>query len=55
MKSNAEDFADTLKDERIKIIAWAKREIVEYLKLITILENRNAKQKDTKKPNKASK
>jgi hypothetical protein len=39
-KSNARDFADTIKDNPQKIIAWAKREIREYEKLIRILEAR---------------
>jgi len=37
-KSSVQDFADTLKDNPKKIIAWAKREIKEYQKLIKILE-----------------
>jgi len=39
-KSNAKDFADTIKNNPKKIIAWAKREIKEYEKLIRILEAR---------------
>lgn len=36
-KSSAQDFADTIKHDRKKIIKWAKREIDEYQKLIDIL------------------
>jgi len=39
-KSSVQDFADTIKDNPEKIIAWAKREIAEYEKLIKILEKR---------------
>ena len=39
-KSKAEEFADTLKDNPEEIIAWAKREIKEYLELIKILEKK---------------
>ena len=38
-KTPAENFADSLKDNPEEIIAWAKREILEYKKLIKILEN----------------
>lgn len=37
-KSSVQEFADTIKDNPKKIIAWAKREIKEYEKLIKILE-----------------
>lgn len=37
-KSDVQDFVDTMKDNPKKIIAWAKREIVAYNELITILE-----------------
>ena len=37
-KSRVQDFADTIKDKPKEIIAWAKREIREYEKLIKILE-----------------
>jgi hypothetical protein len=39
-KSNAQAFADSIKDNPEKIIAWAKKEIKEYEKLIKILEKR---------------
>ena len=39
-KSKVEEFADTLKDNPEEIIAWAKREIKEYLELIKILEKK---------------
>ena len=39
-KTSVEDFADTLKDNPKEIIAWAKREIAEYQKLIKILEGK---------------
>jgi len=39
-KSSVQDFADTIRDNPKKIIAWAKREIREYEKLIKILEKR---------------
>ena len=39
-KSNIQQFADTIKDNPKKIIAWAKREIREYEKLIKILERK---------------
>jgi len=38
VKSSVQDFADTIKDKPKKIIAWAKREIKEYEKLIKILD-----------------
>jgi hypothetical protein len=38
--TNAQDFADTLKNNHDEIIEWAKSEIAEYKKLIKILENR---------------
>jgi len=37
-KSSVQDFADTIKDNPKEIIAWARREIREYQKLIKILE-----------------
>lgn len=37
-KSSVEEFADTIKNNPKEIIAWAKREIKEYQKLIKILE-----------------
>ena len=39
-KSRAQDFADSIKDNPKEIIAWAKREIKEYEKLIKILEKK---------------
>ena len=39
-KSSVEEFADTIKDNPKEIIAWAKREIIEYQKLIEILEKK---------------
>ena len=42
--NNAQDFADTIKDNPKKIIAWAKREIKEYEKLIKILERKTCSQ-----------
>ena len=39
-QSSAQDFADSIKDHPKQIIAWAKREIKEYEKLIKILENK---------------
>jgi len=36
--SKAQDFADTIKDNPKEIIEWAKSEILEYEKLIKILE-----------------
>ena len=38
--SKAQDFADTLRDNPREIIAWAKREIREYQKLIKILSKK---------------
>ena len=46
-KSRAQDFADSLKKNPKEIIEWAKREIVEYQKLIKILEKKTGK--NTKK------
>lgn len=40
---NAQDFADTIKDNPAEIIAWAKAEICEYRKLIKILEGKETK------------
>lgn len=40
MKELVEEFADNIKDNPDEIIAWAKREIAEYEKLIIILEKR---------------
>jgi hypothetical protein len=40
-KSSVQEFAETIKDNPKKIIAWAKREIEEYKKLIAILEGNN--------------
>lgn len=37
-KSSVQEFADTIKDNPKKIIAWVKREIKEYERLIKILE-----------------
>jgi hypothetical protein len=37
-KSSVQDFADCIKKDRRSIIAWARREIREYEKLIKILE-----------------
>jgi hypothetical protein len=37
-KTSIEEFADTFRDNPKEIIAWAKREIKEYQKLIKILE-----------------
>ncbi len=39
-KSDVEEFADTIKDDPKKIIAWAKREIKCYEELIKILEKK---------------
>jgi hypothetical protein len=39
-KSSVEQFAETIKDNPKEIIAWAKREIKEYQKLIKILEKK---------------
>ena len=39
-KSNVQEFADTIKNNPEKIIAWAEGEISEYKKLIKILEYR---------------
>lgn len=37
-KTNVEKFVDALDNNPDRIIAWAKREIAEYQKLIDILE-----------------
>lgn len=37
-KSTAQDFADTIKSNPKRIIAWANREIREYKRLIKIIE-----------------
>ena len=37
-KTSIQEFADTIRTRPKKIIAWAKREISEYQKLIKILE-----------------
>jgi hypothetical protein len=39
-KSSAQDFADSINNNPKEIIAWAKREIKEYQKLIKILEKK---------------
>lgn len=39
-KSSAQEFADSIKDNSKEIIAWCKREIKEYKKLIKILEEK---------------
>ena len=41
--SVVQDFADTIKDNPKKIIAWARREICAYNELITILEKQLCK------------
>ena len=38
IKSSVQEFANTIKDNPREIIAWARREIREYQKLIKILE-----------------
>ena len=38
-KTKAENFFESLKDNPKEIIAWAKREIKEYEKLIEIITN----------------
>jgi len=40
MKSSAQEFADTTKDNPQEIIDWALAEIDEYKKLIKILKKR---------------
>lgn len=45
-KSSVQEFADTIKDDPDKIIAWAKDEIKEYQKLIKILEKAKKKAKE---------
>jgi hypothetical protein len=42
-KSSVQEFADTIVHNPKKIIAWAKREIKEYEKLIKIIEKAQAK------------
>ena len=37
-KSSVQEFADTIQNNPKRIIAWAKREVSEYKKLIAILE-----------------
>jgi len=37
-KTSVQEFADSIKSNPKKIIAWARREIKEYEKLIKILE-----------------
>ena len=37
-KTSVEEFAETIQNNPKRIIAWAKREIEEYKKLIAILE-----------------
>lgn len=39
-KSSVQEFADSIRNNPKKIIAWAKREIKEYEALIEILEDR---------------
>ena len=39
-KSSVEEFAETIKTNPKRIIAWAKSEIREYEKLIKILEKK---------------
>ena len=39
-KSSVQEFVDTIKDNPKEIIAWSKREIAEYRKLIKILEKK---------------
>lgn len=39
-KSPAQDFAENLKNNPKEIIAWCKREIKEYQKLIKLLEKK---------------
>ncbi len=41
--SEAQDFADTIKDNPDEIIEWCRNEIKEYEKLIKILEKRKEK------------
>ena len=43
--SSVQEFANTIKDNPKKIIAWARREIREYQKLIKILEKEIKKNK----------
>ncbi len=40
-KSSVQEFADTIKNDPKKIIAWARREIKEYQALIKILEKKS--------------
>lgn len=46
-KSSVQEFADSIRDNPEKIIAWAKREILEYRKLIAILEKSQHKGGDS--------
>lgn len=39
-KTKADNFEETLKHNPKEIIAWAKREIKEYQKLIKLLSNK---------------
>ena len=39
-QSSVQEFADKIKHDPKKIIAWAKREIAEYEKLIKILNDK---------------
>lgn len=39
-KTEVQEFADTIRGNPKKIIEWAKREILEYGKLIKILEKK---------------
>ena len=39
-KSTAQNFADTIRDDPKAIIGWCRREIIEYEKLIKILEGK---------------
>lgn len=39
-KTSVQEFSDTIKDNPKEIIAWAKREILEYQKLIEILRKK---------------
>ena len=45
-KSQANNFYETFKDSSDEIIVWAKREIVEYKKLIKLIENDKSLQKN---------
>lgn len=46
-KSEVQEFADSIRDNPEKIIAWALREIEEYRKLIVILEKSQSKGGDS--------